>query len=190
MNSTAWRARACSRVSITVRARMPAAPRGCRSPSLSGRSLTRGFPLITDAGRATTIFGEPWRRAASRRSRVRAHAAARSVERVTRRGTAARWMMTSGRWREIQASPSGPVMSMWSKVRSASAWRASARLARLPLDRSSATRTRCPSTRRRSTRCEPMNPAPPTTAMVRGLMRVLGVAGAGGCRRAPRHPAR
>ena len=40
---------------------------------------------------------------------------------------------------------------------------AKARLARLPVEKLSSTRTRCPCASRRSTTCEPMKPAPPVT---------------------------
>src|SRR4029434_2392790 len=52
--------------------------------------------------------------------------------------------------------------------RTTSSWRryraAKGRLARAPLEKLSSTRTRAPFMRRRSTRCEPMNPAPPVTS--------------------------
>ena len=79
---------------------------------------------------------------------------------------AARWKTTSGRRRTIRSTTSVERTSIWCTVR---LWpaeaRASARLASDPVDRSSTTSTVCPSARSRSTRVEPMNPAPPVTSM-------------------------
>src|SRR5258706_10113644 len=44
--------------------------------------------------------------------------------------------------------------------------RAKSRLPRLPVEKLSSTRTRCPSPRSRSTMCEPMKPAPPVTRKI------------------------
>src|SRR5579884_1009257 len=89
---------------------------------------------------------------------------------------AARWKTTSGCRRPISStSPVDRTSSWWKDIAFAPEERASARLARLPVDRSSTTSTVWPSARRRSTRVEPMKPAPPVTRVCTGLPGVAGV---------------
>src|SRR5580704_1016468 len=79
---------------------------------------------------------------------------------------AARWNTSSGRRRAMSSTTAGALMSRWWMVRARPALaRASARFEREPVEKSSTTSTSWPSTRRRSTRFEPMNPAPPVTSV-------------------------
>src|ERR1700728_3621141 len=78
---------------------------------------------------------------------------------------AARWKMTSGRRSAIRSTRSRCRMSCW-WIRNPppAVAGACARLASEPVERSSTTSTSCPSASNRSTRADPMNPAPPVTS--------------------------
>ena len=82
---------------------------------------------------------------------------------------AARWNTTSGARRSISSATDGSQMSIWWNENSWSlVERASDRFASLPVERLSTTSTEWPSARSRSTRLEPMNPAPPVTSALIG----------------------
>src|ERR1700722_9241300 len=78
---------------------------------------------------------------------------------------ASRWKMTSGRRSAIRSTRSRCRMSCWWIRNPPPALaRACARLASEPVERSSTTSTSWPSASKRSTRADPMNPAPPVTS--------------------------
>ena len=87
---------------------------------------------------------------------------------------AARCTTTSGRCRSTTASrPPRTTSARWNSKRPSPWARASSRLASVPVDRSSTATTRRPSASSRSTRVDPMKPAPPVTSTVR--VRTVGL---------------
>src|ERR1700742_773713 len=126
-----------------------------------------------------TILRTPVRRAASARRTVpMTLTEASNCGSVTDCRTsicAAKWNTTSGRCSSRMACRSAVTMSASTKTKSGLPSRCS-RLAGRPLEKSSRPSTACPSTSRRSTSVDPMNPAAPVTSARTGPPYIAAVA--------------